>query len=141
VLLLLNTALDGVTVLAVRIDCISRSREQPRLLIVIQRKKDVWSTSFLWLVKATAGYPVYNSFWVARGTGSSWLPPPSTPRIQFDRLGIQPEEFLTYTHNSGYGSSDIPAYGNGGSGDLEIHGSSGNANGATSFRRGKGDLR
>ena len=36
---LLNTALDGVTVLAVRIDCITSSREQPRLLIVIQRKK------------------------------------------------------------------------------------------------------
>ena len=40
---------------------ITRSREQPSLLIVIQRKKDVWSTSFVWLVKATAGYPVYNT--------------------------------------------------------------------------------
>jgi hypothetical protein len=29
--------------------------------------------------------------------GSSWLPHPSTPRIQFDRLVIQPKEFLTYT--------------------------------------------
>jgi hypothetical protein len=36
---LLNTALGGVTVLAVRIDCIIRSREQPRLLIDVQRKK------------------------------------------------------------------------------------------------------
>jgi hypothetical protein len=58
---LLNTASDGVTVLAVRIDYITRSREQPSLLIVIQRKKDVRSTSFVWLVKATAGYPVYNT--------------------------------------------------------------------------------
>jgi hypothetical protein len=50
-----------VTLLAVRIDYITRSREQHSLLIVIQRKKDVWSTSFVWLVKATAGYPVYNA--------------------------------------------------------------------------------
>jgi hypothetical protein len=45
--------------LAVRIDFITRSREQPSILIVIQRKKDMWSTSFVWLVKATTGYPVY----------------------------------------------------------------------------------
>jgi hypothetical protein len=77
---------------------------------------------------------------VARGTGSSWLPPLSTPRIQFDRLVIQPKEFLTYTHDSGYGSSDTPAYGNGGGEDWEIQGLSGNANGATSFRGGKGYL-
>jgi hypothetical protein len=42
---LLNTAMERVTVLEVRIDYITRSREQPSLLIIVQRKKDVWSTS------------------------------------------------------------------------------------------------
>jgi hypothetical protein len=36
--------MERVTVLAVRTDYIARSREQASLLIVEQRKKDVWST-------------------------------------------------------------------------------------------------
>jgi hypothetical protein len=36
-----NTKMEQVTVLAVRIDCITRSREQSSLLTDIQWKKDV----------------------------------------------------------------------------------------------------
>jgi hypothetical protein len=41
VLLLLNTVMEQVTVLLVRIDYITRFREQSSLLIDIKRKKDV----------------------------------------------------------------------------------------------------
>jgi hypothetical protein len=51
-----------VTVLAVRIDCVTRSREQPSLLIVVQRWKDVCGAHPSCVTsKATTGYPVYNS--------------------------------------------------------------------------------